>query len=102
MITAKLDLKSYPSSPSTLVKGTEVQVVELGLRRIEALYLTSIGSIQVTDEITLSGKQIISEERTGWRAFVLPPNGDTLYQLYDTHKNALFSANLQDCVGSAQ
>ena len=34
-----------------LVKDVEIEVVELGLRRIEALYLTSVGSIQVTDVV---------------------------------------------------
>ncbi|PSH04739.1 MAG: hypothetical protein CXZ00_05025 [Acidobacteria bacterium] len=83
-----------------LIKGTEVEVVELGLRRIEALYLTALGSIQVTDEFDLPAKQLISENGPGWKAFVLTLNGAVLHQWYETHKNALFSANLRDFLGA--
>jgi hypothetical protein len=83
-----------------LVKGCDVEVVELGLRRIEALYLTSRGSIQVKDEITLPAAQVITETGPGWRAFVLSLSGQILYDLYENHKNALFSANLRDFLGA--
>ncbi len=83
-----------------LLKGVEVEVVELGLRRIEALYLTSLGSIQVTEEMDLPGSEVIAEEGPGWRAFVLSLNGAILHDLYDKHKNALFSANLRDFLGA--
>lgn len=83
-----------------LVKGVDIEVVELGLRRIEALYLTSLGSIQVTDEVDLPGTEVISQQGPGWRAWVLSMNGATLHQLYDKHQNALFSANLRDFLGA--
>ena len=83
-----------------LVKGCEIEVLELGLRRIEALYLTSRGSIQVNEEITLPAAQVITEIGTGWRAFVLSLSGQVLYNLYENHKNALFSANLRDFLGA--
>lgn len=83
-----------------LLKGTEIEVVELGLRRIEALYLTSLGSIQVSDEVVLPGSEVISEKGPGWRAFVLSLNGAILHDLYEKHKNALFSANLRDFLGA--
>ncbi len=83
-----------------LIKGADVEVLELGLRRIEALYLTSLGSIQVKDQIVLPADEIISQSGPGWRAFVLSLSGRTLYDLYETHKNALFSANLRDFLGA--
>jgi AIPR protein len=83
-----------------LVKGADVEVVELGLRRIEALYLTSLGSIQVTQEVSLPATEIIYQKGPGWRAFVLSLNGSVLLNLYETHKNALFSANLRDFLGA--
>jgi len=83
-----------------VVKDAEVDVVELGLRNIEALYLTSLGSIQVTDELKLPAGQVISQHGPRWRASVVPLNGKILYHLYDKYKNALFSANLRDFLGA--
>jgi hypothetical protein len=83
-----------------LTKDVEVEVVELGLHRIEALFLTSRGSIQVTDEIDLPAEARVSEGGPGWQAFVLSVNGSILYELLDKHKNALFSANLRDFLGA--
>ena len=77
----------------------EVEVVEIGLRSTQALYLTSIGSIQVTEEIELPAKQYIEETGNGWRSFTITMNGSQLFRLFDTHRNALFSANLRDFLG---
>ena len=78
----------------------DVEVVELGLRAIEALHLTSLGSIQVTDEIQFPATQCLREEGTGWEAFVISINGARLFDLYEEHRNALFSANLRDFLGA--
>ena len=89
-----------------LVRGLEitqqcdVEVVELGLTAIEALYRTSRGSIQVTEEITLPAGQHIKETGDGWKAYVISINGAELFDLYEKHKNTLFSANLRDFLGS--
>ncbi len=89
-----------------LVRGLEisqdwdVDVVELGLRAIEALHLTSLGSIQVTDEIQFPATQHIRETGCGWEAFVISINGALLFGLYEEYKNALFSANLRDFLGA--
>ena len=89
-----------------LVRGLEIsqqcdiEVVELGLRAIEALHLTSLGSIQVTNEIQFPAAQHIRETGDGWEAFVISINGATLFDLYEAHKGALFSANLRDFLGS--
>src|SRR5262249_46388490 len=80
--------------------GATVEVVELGLRQTEALYLTSIGSIQITDKVELPAKSLISETGPGWSAYVLLLNGAKLHELYEQHKNALFSANLRDFLGT--
>ena len=78
----------------------EVEVVELGLRAIEALHLTSLGSIQVTEEVQFPASQYIKEKGDGWNAFIISINGATLFDLYEQHKNALFSANLRDFLGT--
>ena len=78
----------------------DVEVVELGLRAIEALYLTSLGSIQVKDEIKLAAPKYIKETGCGWEAYVISIDGGTLFDLYEQYKNALFSANLRDFLGS--
>lgn len=83
-----------------LLKRATVEVVELGLRQIEALYLTSRGSIQVTDEIDLPADDIISQAGPNWEASVLSLNGETLFRLYEQHRNSLFSANLRDFLGA--
>lgn len=83
-----------------ITKNADVDVVELGLKRIEALFLTSQGSIQVTDEIDLEAKEKITEAGPGWNAYVLSLNGSVLHELYESHKNALFSANLRDFLGA--
>jgi hypothetical protein len=80
--------------------GAEIEVVELGLRQIEALYLNSQGSIQVVEELEFSTKAVIQESGSGWRAYGLSLNGEILYDMYEKHKNALFSANLRDFLGA--
>lgn len=74
------------------MQGVEIEVVELGLRRIEALHLTSLGSIQVTEQIDIPCKNIVFQEGPGWRAYIMSMSGALLQQLYESHSNALFSA----------
>ena len=83
-----------------LLKNATVEVVEIGLRRTEELYLTSLGSIQVTDRVSFPVKGVILEQGPGWKAFVLSLNGGILHRLYHKHQNALFSANLRDFLGA--
>ncbi len=83
-----------------LLKGVDVEVIELGLRRIEALYLTSLGSIQVNETVDLPAGEVIRQNGPGWSAYVLSLNGAVLHRLYEDHKNALFSANLRDFLGA--
>ena len=78
----------------------DVEVVELGLRNIEALHLTSLGSIQVAEEIKFDSLQCIKETGDGWEAYNISISGAKLFDLYEEHKNALFSANLRDFLGS--
>lgn len=89
-----------------LVRGLElsqkcdIEIVELGLRSIQALHLASLGAIQVTDEIQFPASQYINETGEGWEAFVISVNGAALFDLFDKHNNALFSANLRDFLGA--
>ena len=52
------------------------------------------------DEIRFPATQYIRETGDGWQAFVISINGATLFDLYETHKGALFSANLRDFLGA--
>jgi hypothetical protein len=99
-VETELQTVRHLLSALDVAKDADVEVVELGLGRIEELYLASLGAIQVTDEVTLPAKEVISEQGPGWRAFVLSVNGAKLQELYDKHKNALFSANLRDFLGA--
>ena len=54
----------------------------------------------MTDEVDLSAEQTIRQSGPGWQAYVLSVNGAVLYDLYARHKNALFSANLRDFLGT--
>ncbi|MCY4365682.1 MAG: AIPR family protein [Chloroflexi bacterium] len=78
----------------------DVEVVELGLTAIEALYLSSRGSIRVKEEIQFPAGQYIEEKGQGWKAFSISINGATLFDLYEKHNKSLFSANLRDFLGS--
>jgi hypothetical protein len=99
-VEAELQTVRHLLSGLEITKDVEVDVVELGLRGIEALYLTSLGSIQVTDQVDLPARDRISETGPKWSAFVVSLNGWILHQLYEKHKNALFSANLRDFLGA--
>ena len=81
-------------------QNCEVEVAELGLTNIEALHLSSLGSIQVTDEFQFPASQLIRESGDGWTAYVISIRGVELFNLYEEHQNALFSANLRDFLGS--
>lgn len=83
-----------------LLKDVAIEVIELGLRRTEELYLTSLGSIQVVDKVSLPLNGVILERGPGWKAYVLSLNGAVLHRLYGIHQNALFSANLRDFLGA--
>jgi hypothetical protein len=99
-VEAELQTVRHLLNGLDITNDVEVDVVELGLRGIEALYLTSLGSIQVTEQVDLPAKDKISEAGPKWSAFVVALNGQILHQLYEKHKNALFSANLRDFLGT--
>jgi len=66
-VEAELETVRHLLGGLNITKDVEVDVVELGLRRIEALYLTSLGSIQVADEIDLPAQEKISESGPKWK-----------------------------------
>jgi len=99
-VDAELETVRLLVTGLNITKEVDVEVVELGLRRIEALHLTSSGSIQVADQVDLPATEKISESGPQWKAFVVSINGKILHDLYDKHKNALFSANLRDFLGT--
>lgn len=84
-----------------IAKDAEVDVVELGLRRTEALYLAALGVIQVAAEVDfVSSETIFRQATTEWTAYTLALNGATLFGLYRDHGDDLFSANLRDFLGA--
>jgi hypothetical protein len=99
-VDAELETVAHLLQGLNVTKEAEVEIVELGLRRIEALYLTAQGSIQVTDEVDLPADEKISEKGPNWEAYAVSVKGSILYDLYEKHKNALFSANLRDFLGA--
>ena len=78
----------------------DIEGVELGLRNIEALHLRSLGVIQIAKEIQFPADQYVREKGEGWEAFVISISGASLFDLYEEHKDALFSANLRDFLGT--
>ncbi|MGA1981943.1 MAG: AIPR family protein [Acidobacteriaceae bacterium] len=97
----KTELETLQSMVSglSLCQGLTIETVELGLQSIQELYLNSTGIIQVTEEIDLESDGILSVPGGNWNSFVLTLNGEVLRKLYETHKSALFSANLRDFLG---
>jgi hypothetical protein len=81
-------------------RGVAVEVIELGLRKIEALFLSAAGVIQVNTDVDLESAQDISlQVASRWNAYTFPLNGSALYFLYEDHGDDLFSANLRDFLG---
>jgi hypothetical protein len=99
-VEKELDAVRHLLTGLNVTDGVEIDVVELGLRQTEALYLTSQGSIQVTDELDLPAKDKIVETGPKWSAYIVSLSGGVLHDLYERHKNALFSANLRDFLGT--
>lgn len=87
------------ASSIELTEQCEVETVELGLRTIEALYLSSRGTIQVTKEIQFPASEYIKEIGNGWTSYALTIDGGKLFDLYEEHGKSLFSANLRDYMG---
>jgi hypothetical protein len=98
-VKAELDTLQTMIGGLSLCQGVTIETVELGLQSVQELYLNSTGIIQVTEEIDLESDGIISIPGSNWNSFVLTLNGEVLRKLYETHKSALFSANLRDFLG---
>jgi hypothetical protein len=98
-VKAELDTLQTMVGGLSLCQGVTIETVELGLQSIQELYLNSTGIIQVTEEIDLESDGVIKVPGKNWDSFVLTLNGEVLRKLYETHKSALFSANLRDFLG---
>src|SRR5208282_3860327 len=83
-----------------ITRNVDIDVIELGLRKIEALFLSAEGVIQVNTEVDLASAEVISRQVTSrWNAYTFPLNGAALHALYEDHGDDLFSANLRDFLG---
>ncbi len=96
----ELDAVCHLVTSLPAVNGATVEVIELGLKRIEDLFLASSGSIHVKEEVILPAKGAIFCTGDKWSAYILPISGLKLHDLYEDHGNALFSANLRDFLGA--
>jgi hypothetical protein len=86
-----------------ITQNTEIDVIELGLRKIEALFLSAEGVIQVNTEVDLISAEAISRQVTSrWNAYTFALDGSALHALYRDHGDDLFSANLGDFLGAGK
>ncbi len=101
------ELDTLAKSAKALLRsrGSEsVSVVarEYGVDRIEELYRARDRDILVEDELVVDGDILGAESGEGWNAFVVSVKAPWLHELYQSHGNALFSANLRDFLGTTR
>ena len=100
-VHVELDTVRHLLAGLDISKDADVEVVELGLMKIETLFLASKGAIRVVDQVDLVSADTITATLTpAWNAYTLSLNGATLYALYTKYGDDLFSANLRDFLGS--
>lgn len=78
---------------------TTVIARELGSSRIEHLFATQESHIAVKDEILCPALPTLTEKGPDWDAGVFSVPGVWLHELFETHGDALFSANYRGFLG---
>ncbi|WP_242157352.1 AIPR family protein [Aestuariivivens sediminis] len=81
-------------------KGIESHSLEVGLETLNEWYLGLTIPILMTDEIVINNCDGFSNNGTDWNSFSTSIHADILYELYQAHSTALFSANVRDYLGS--
>ena len=80
--------------------GIQVYGAEVGSETLEKWYLGSKRTIKVTDKFDLRVADAIEVASARWSAVTTLVPGKWLRQLFVTHKENLFSANVRDYLGS--
>ena len=73
---------------------------ELGLNNIEEPYKSRDSEILVDDWLDVPATDYFEKHGNGWKAIVTTVPGDWIRQLYQIHRDRLFSANFRDYLGS--
>jgi hypothetical protein len=79
--------------------AVSVVVAELGLNGIEDQYRSRDRDILVEDTMEVPGTVLQEQEAEDWKAIVVTVDGAWIHDLYASHGNRLFSANLRDFLG---
>lgn len=80
--------------------GLQVFGAEVGSETLERWYLGSTRTIKVTDSFSLRVSDAIEASSARWSAVTTLVPGKWLRELFLTHKEDLFSANVRDYLGS--
>lgn len=98
------ELKTASSMLSTQLAAlnVDVQYRELGLKTLSRIYANQAANIVVTTDICCPFKVQYQEQSSDWKAGVLTVNGTWLRELYNIHKNDLFSANYRGYLGQGR
>jgi len=78
----------------------QINAMEVGRNILEEWYASISTPILISDTITLDilgGFEILE---TDWKAYVTTISAKWLYEIYQTYKTKLFSANIRDYLGS--
>ncbi len=93
----KESLTTVANSAKTLLAGYDVTVtsLEIGLPKLQHLYNSLTKQIVVEDRITFTVNGMLDEAGDGWEAVQTTIEGSILHDLWNQHKDDLFSANIR-------
>ncbi|MBE3039645.1 MAG: AIPR family protein [Chloroflexi bacterium] len=90
-------LDTVAAAAKTLVGDPDVAVValEIGLPRLQHLYNSLTKQIVVEKKITFPVRSVLEESGDGWKAVQMTLEGALLHDLWNEHRDDLFSANIR-------
>ncbi|HNP19717.1 MAG TPA: AIPR family protein [Fulvivirga sp.] len=94
--------KTLKSALDSNFKGNEIicSSLEVGENQLENWYQELTIPILVTDKIKVENCTAFKTSGSDWKAITSVIPATTIYDLYQTHKTHLFSANVRDYLGS--
>ena len=87
-------MKSHYSDHDVTIRSCEV-----GESTLDAWYTETVSPILVTDTVEFKGPKGYEMSGKGWSAYMTCIKGSILFELYEQHKNRLFSANVREFLG---
>ena len=91
---------------SFVSSDTEVKISarEIGLRGIEEIYKSRNSEILVDEwlDVPVSPNEYVEEEGEEWKAILATVPGKWIQELYNLHRQRLFSANYREYLGSSK